>query len=342
MGSMYQRDIVNGNGGIDRISGLPDEILYQILSFLPAKYAVLTCVLSKRWKYLWNFITNLDFDGSSYLNPNNYSEPPDLFCNFVDTVLKNCNSAEIQAFRLHYHKTKIYHYCHKDIDHSRVSGWIGDVISRNVMELDLDIHSLQLPCNFFSCETLTVLKLHTNSERDVLVFPTSFCLPRLKILHIQSDSDLSDDLTVNLFRNCPVLEDLFISAKVDYDRKMVYDVSAPALKRLAMRLSVDSIEEQEHKVAVNAPNLEYLDLHDEVLAEYGVQNMSSLVGARVEVGNCCRENSTRQLNAYRAFELLRGISGVKFLSLYSHTMGELHQVVVPETSDQSSLSLHDR
>ncbi|KAK3017567.1 hypothetical protein RJ639_006634, partial [Escallonia herrerae] len=323
MGSMYQRDIVNANGGIDRISGLPDEILYQILSFLPAKYAVLTCVLSKRWKYLWNFITNLDFDGSSYLNPNNYSEPPDLFCNFVDTVLENCNSAEIQTFRLHYHKTKIYHYCHKDIDHSRVSRWINDAISRNVMELDLDIHSLQLPCNFYSCETLTVLKLHTNSQRNVLVFPTSFCLPRLKILHIQSDSDLSDDITVNLFRNCPVLEDLFISAKFDYDRKMVYDISAPALKRLAMRLSVDSIEEQEHKVVVNAPNLEYLDLHDEVLAEYGVQNMTSLVGARVEVGNCCRENSTRRLNAYRAFELLGGISGVKSLSLYSLTMGTL-------------------
>ncbi|KAK3004809.1 hypothetical protein RJ639_018435 [Escallonia herrerae] len=73
-----------------------------------------------------------------------------------------------------------------------------------------------------------------------------------------------------------------IAWSVVFPDGLVYDISAPALKRLAMRLSVDSIEEQEHKVVLNAPNLEYLDLHDEVLAEYGVQNMSSLVGAGLE------------------------------------------------------------
>jgi hypothetical protein len=36
----------------DRISGLPDELLHRIMSFLPARDAVRTCVLSPRWHRL--------------------------------------------------------------------------------------------------------------------------------------------------------------------------------------------------------------------------------------------------------------------------------------------------
>ncbi|KAK2634334.1 hypothetical protein Ddye_029126 [Dipteronia dyeriana] len=38
--------------GIDRLSNLPDRIIYNILSFLDTKYVVQTCVLSKKWRSL--------------------------------------------------------------------------------------------------------------------------------------------------------------------------------------------------------------------------------------------------------------------------------------------------
>ncbi|KAH9736944.1 F-box/LRR-repeat protein [Citrus sinensis] len=46
----------------DRISCLPDEILCHILSFLPTKNAVATCVLSSKWRLVWALLPNLCFD----------------------------------------------------------------------------------------------------------------------------------------------------------------------------------------------------------------------------------------------------------------------------------------
>ncbi|XBI13483.1 hypothetical protein VPH35_140211 [Triticum aestivum] len=42
-----------GDGGVDRLGALPDEILQHALSFLPSRDAVCTCVLARRWRHLW-------------------------------------------------------------------------------------------------------------------------------------------------------------------------------------------------------------------------------------------------------------------------------------------------
>ena len=44
---------------MDHISGLPDEVLSHILSFLPTKLAALTSVLSTRWHNLLTLVPNL-------------------------------------------------------------------------------------------------------------------------------------------------------------------------------------------------------------------------------------------------------------------------------------------
>lgn len=50
------------------ISGLPDEILVEILLRLTFKQAIATSILSKRWRYLWTYTTsNLIFDAGKRL-----------------------------------------------------------------------------------------------------------------------------------------------------------------------------------------------------------------------------------------------------------------------------------
>ncbi|KAF2910016.1 hypothetical protein DAI22_11g068700 [Oryza sativa Japonica Group] len=39
--------------GEDRISALPEDLLHQVLSLLPSRDAVRTCVLARRWRDLW-------------------------------------------------------------------------------------------------------------------------------------------------------------------------------------------------------------------------------------------------------------------------------------------------
>ena len=47
----------------DRLSDLPDEILVSILSLLKLEERQRTSILSRRWRYLWTFVTcNLVFD----------------------------------------------------------------------------------------------------------------------------------------------------------------------------------------------------------------------------------------------------------------------------------------
>ncbi|XP_024026754.1 putative F-box/LRR-repeat protein At3g18150 [Morus notabilis] len=84
---------------IDRVSGLPDFLLHRILSFLPRKDANQTCVLSKRWNYIWDTSPVFDFDQDIYIpdpiafTPK-YRKQAREFINFVDKSLQRfscCN-----------------------------------------------------------------------------------------------------------------------------------------------------------------------------------------------------------------------------------------------------------
>ncbi|KAB8114552.1 hypothetical protein EE612_054028, partial [Oryza sativa] len=55
-------------GGGEWINALPEEVLQHVMSFLPAKQAVRTCVLARRWRHLWKSMPVLRVFHPWYLN----------------------------------------------------------------------------------------------------------------------------------------------------------------------------------------------------------------------------------------------------------------------------------
>ncbi|KAL7174515.1 hypothetical protein ACSBR2_033714 [Camellia fascicularis] len=312
---------VNIGHGEDRISSLPDSLLIYILSFIPTKFAFRTTVLSKRWKDLWAFVPNLDFDGSMLDAPMQTPDYDKSFMNFVTKVFFFHRSPCIKRFHL------------KDgggIDVSRVHTWISVLTARGVEEVDIEMYTRQdliLPQKLFCCKTLVVLKLINELKFN---FPTSVYLPNLKILHVSLHYP-ENDITQKLFTSCPMLEDLHLRANVVDESEMIFDVSSPALKKLKFHLITflecehfdRGMKLSKNKIVVNAPVLEHLTVRDDYLPCYSLNNLSLLVRAYINVGHCCIELLGTKEHANKLFMLLEGITSVKFLSLAAATMGAL-------------------
>lgn len=171
-------------GGRDVISGLPEDLCCNILSFLPTKEAASTSVLSRKWRHLFVFVPNLHFDESFYLNPVNQKKIPttitDLiemhnqrmnkistsFMDFVDRVLALQGNSPLHKFSL-----KV----EDGVDPARINSWIDNVLDRGVSDLDLDIDldsEFVLTSKIFLSKTLVrlSLKLGYSPTLDVEVF----------------------------------------------------------------------------------------------------------------------------------------------------------------------------
>ncbi|KAB2616083.1 F-box/LRR-repeat protein 13-like [Pyrus ussuriensis x Pyrus communis] len=202
MGSMPK----NQERASDRISALPSEVLYHILSFLPTNYAVRTTVLSKRWKNIWTSVPNLYFCDDDYREVNDFT-------------------AFVNRFHLH---------CD------------DDYYLLIVVELDLCVNHSEpdqnfvLPQNIFMCETLKVLKLQFHF---IARPPTSNCFPNLKFLNVDIHHPDVDSVE-KVLSYFPVLEDVVIDGFLDdYDvESLDINISAPALKTISSFVNSPKLE----------------------------------------------------------------------------------------------------
>ncbi|KAI9072980.1 hypothetical protein K1719_045072 [Acacia pycnantha] len=136
----------------DTISDLPDPLLLHILSFLPAKEAVATGLLSKRWRPLWFSLPTLELHRQDF-------QKFTFFYQFVDKML---NLVDLKAVKKFVFDCEYY----KSREHFRprkISEWINAVIINKVEHLELHLYrknnDYELPSNIFTAKNIKILKL---------------------------------------------------------------------------------------------------------------------------------------------------------------------------------------
>ncbi|KAF7842719.1 F-box/LRR-repeat protein 25-like [Senna tora] len=205
----------------DRISILPDEVLHLILSYLETKLAVQTCVLSKRWRYLWTGISTLDFDESSFSDDSSFEE----FLNHV--LLHRDHSKAICQFKMSYGNIEDVDITKSVIDffvkHGR--GIHDLVLSSNDIWRDFLPHSYwNLLYSWDSLKILTLedIFVHANVDYEFVSLVTL----HLIYCHLWNDDVGNDNLLNSSFKiTAPQLKEFRMSfieyEEIDPDFKMI-------------------------------------------------------------------------------------------------------------------------
>nr|XP_023898135.1 putative F-box/LRR-repeat protein At4g15060 [Quercus suber] len=220
---------------MDRISNLSDSLLCHILWFLTTKEAVVTSILSRRWKTLWTLVLKLDFDSYEFerisssdeeqsLNQHYHQDYWNNWYRFTFThivtrawAIRNLNNANpIKHFRLFWDSN--------DFDSIHAETWVRAALTPDLEVLDLlsgFSQPFKLPSTLFNyAKSLVVLKL----KDGIVVIPpsSSFGFPSLKTLLLHSVWYTNGDTFSELLSCCPVLQNLL-------------EINAPALKYLHFR-----------------------------------------------------------------------------------------------------------
>ncbi|KAG4908435.1 F-box protein [Glycine soja] len=182
----------------DRLSGLPDEILLIIMSFIMIKDAVQTCILSKRWRNLWKFLPNLT------LHSNDFKKNR-VFYEFVSRIV-SCSDQNHTLHSLDFYRPL---YCKPKI----MTNLINYAVCHNIQQLKLNVpNNFSLPACVFSCPSLTSLSIsvsHNVLKRTRI--PKSLQLPALLSLHLNNVPISADENGhAEPFSNCKKLNSLSI------------------------------------------------------------------------------------------------------------------------------------
>ncbi|XP_012846639.1 PREDICTED: F-box/LRR-repeat protein At3g26922-like isoform X4 [Erythranthe guttata] len=225
----------------DRISGLKDEILVRILSFLPTQTCVSTSILSRRWRFLWASVPSIIFE---------YTDCEDsIYRAMLLQRVENINTLCISGW--------------KSFKWFQFDTWITVAITRNVQNIDLNIeHDGDfIPRCLFNCKTLVDLRLVWCGV--IPTVPTA-CLPRLKNLRLIAVTFEDDDTLNHLLSGCPLLEELELQLIRESRNNLYCNISSPTIERLTVTFRFIDSEPCECRLRINAPSLRYLQISDRI------------------------------------------------------------------------------
>ncbi|KAK4412984.1 putative FBD-associated F-box protein [Sesamum alatum] len=135
---------------IDRLSALPDSLLIRILSFLDMKESGMTCVLSKRWQFLWTGLPRLKFyEGSSQ------TDKIRKMVAWVHRTLVICSGHNLEMIKIDF----VYDKCFA----SDVNVWVDFTLKNKVKDVASLLNSRKdlypLPQMMYSNSSLTRLSV---------------------------------------------------------------------------------------------------------------------------------------------------------------------------------------
>ncbi|CAF2051076.1 unnamed protein product [Brassica napus] len=318
--------------GRDRISGLPESLLTQILSHLPTKQSVQTSVLSKRWENVYLSVPGLDLDCSVLPN---YDADEGLlsFLTFIDKLLEF--SPELSLF-----KVKI------KCRNTMIDGFtdrIGTMIDRGTQHLDVvsstDYYEDTLsdllpvvdfmPMNLLTSKTLVYLKLSSSGLMD----PGFVSMPCLRFLHLEEVKWLVH--LEKLVSGCPVLEELTLVRDLDdeYSRRheefTAMRVRSRSLKkfRVPLKHRWDCSSEVRCTLEIDAPGLEHMSLGEDQFDSVVVKKLSCLLEVELDIkfvvnfGEFFDPSDASKRTEIRGF--LNGISSVRHMIISAKTVKAL-------------------
>uniref|UniRef100_A0A0E0QVU7 F-box domain-containing protein n=1 Tax=Oryza rufipogon TaxID=4529 RepID=A0A0E0QVU7_ORYRU len=259
------------------LSDLPDDLIRRIMSFLYARQAVRTCVLSRRWRDLWRSLTRINADFCEFKgDTRTWVGDKARFEKFLNALLLRRDPVLLVD--------KFWLRCPS--------------CSFGVYSLDANLwisHVLQLQAPVLDVRAVGISRLNQ------AVF-TSQYLRRLAL----SSVVLSKGFFNQLKMRCPELECLFLRDCHIHD----HHISSQTLKILTINISDFSFVDK-YDCCISTPSVTALTLFGPKGRVPLLQDMASLVSASVYLANDFSNFGT----AVDVHRLLTSLSGVKYLAL---------------------------
>ncbi|KAK9075994.1 hypothetical protein SSX86_004324 [Deinandra increscens subsp. villosa] len=233
------------DGEVDRLSGLQDDIVLKILSFVGLKDAIGTSLLSSRWRFIWTSIPHLDFSTKDF-------STMDKFSDFVTHVLsRRDNQVRLSSLKLYIH------------------GKDGQDLARRIVNyaISLNVQQLNVTClfendtNFFEDGIGFPLSLPSSHTLKHLTLSGSFHYDHFKLTSTPKLSSLTtlhlDCITFydGFFSMCPNLENLTLN-QCKMMGLEVLRISHPRLSNLTLDNGYTDLE----SVNVVTPQLKHLTI----------------------------------------------------------------------------------
>ncbi|XP_051191614.1 F-box/LRR-repeat protein 25-like [Lolium perenne] len=170
-------------GGEDRISALPDDVLRHLLSFLPSRNSVRTCVLAKRWRTLWKSVPALRIVDDAMHDDGEMERSR----TFVDELLRLRDPTPLEVCDIyssygHLELWDIYSsyghdYANYDKAFQGIEPWLEYALSHQVEVLRVKAHALTT--------SLALVSLHLKRlELTSVTFEGSMDFSSCPVLHV--------------------------------------------------------------------------------------------------------------------------------------------------------------